>query len=120
MSALPTISTEALAERLTIPTPFQLWNVLNDDYFNGTFLPGSLRLPSDNVGRIVAALGLAKHAEIVVYCAGEHCPSSRSAAEKLIALGYTNVRAYEGGLEAWANAGHPIVRIEQGPIAAAA
>jgi rhodanese-related sulfurtransferase len=30
------------------------------------------------------------------------------AAQKLTDLGFTNVRAYEGGLEDWKNAGHSI------------
>lgn len=109
MSDLPQITTEALAARLAVAAPFHFWNVLTDDYFHGEFIPGSQRLPSDRIGKEVARLALAKDAEIVTYCAGPTCPQSRQAAEKLIALGYTNVRAYEGGVEAWKGAGHPTV-----------
>jgi rhodanese-related sulfurtransferase len=112
MSAFPTITTEALNERLAVSKPFQLWNVLTDEYFKGDMIPGSQRLPLDHVGRAVSNIGLEKSAEIVVYCADVNCPFSGQAAEKLLALGYTNVRAYEGGVGAWREAGHSIVKVE--------
>jgi rhodanese-related sulfurtransferase len=112
MSTVRTISTEELADRLSLPTPFQFWNVLGDEYFKGDLILGSQRLPSDNIGRALSTVGLVKDAEIVVYCADINCPISRQAAEKLVALGYTNVRAYEGGVGAWRDAGHPIVRLQ--------
>jgi rhodanese-related sulfurtransferase len=66
---------------------------------------GSRRVPLDKVGSEVRSTNLPKSAEIVVYCGGPKCPQSRMAAEKLAKLGYDNVRAYEGGLEAWKAAG---------------
>ena len=54
---------------------------------------------------------------IVVYCAGPKCPQSLQAAQKLMDLGYTNVKAYEGGLEEWTNAGNKIERLEQASAA---
>ena len=38
------------------------------------------------------------------------CPLSRMAAEKLVKLGYENIRAHEGGLEEWRAAGLSIER----------
>ena len=105
MSAVKTISTTELDARLRENTRLEFWNVLTDEYFNGELIPGSRRVPLDRVGREVSESGLAKDAEVVVYCAGPHCPQSGTAAEKLQALGYTNVRAYEGGLEEWKGLG---------------
>jgi rhodanese-related sulfurtransferase len=51
---------------------------------------------------------LPRNTEIVVYCGGPKCPQSRIAAEKLVRLGYENVRAYEGGLEEWKAAGFAV------------
>jgi len=68
-------------------------------------IPGSRRVPLDTVGREVAGSGLAKDAEIVVYCSGPSCPQSHAAAEKLTKLGYTNVRLFKGGLKEWKHAG---------------
>ncbi len=111
MSSVSRITTDQLAQRLEQPTAFQFWNVLSDEYFTGEFLPGSLRVPVDTIGREVGRLGLPKSAEIIVYCAGPTCPQSVQAAEKLGALGYTNVKAYEGGLEEWKASERPVVRL---------
>ena len=108
-AAIATISTEELRARFTTDVGLHLWNVLSDDYFKGELIPGSRRVPVDRLGETVRRSTLAKDARIVVYCAGPSCPQSRQAAEKLAAFGYTHVEAYEGGLEAWKQAGHGIV-----------
>jgi len=72
------------------------------------------RVPLDQVGR--ESKGIPKNAEIITYCAGPSCPMSIQAAEKLAQLGFTNVKAYEGGLEEWKKAGREIVLIEQAPV----
>ncbi len=117
MSAVKTISTAELDARLHEDGRLEFWNVLTDEYFKGELIPGSRRVPLDRVGREAHEKGLAKDAEVVVYCAGPECPQSRMAAEKLQALGYTNVRAYEGGLEEWKRLGHGVESAEQ-PVAA--
>ncbi|HEX8687822.1 MAG TPA: rhodanese-like domain-containing protein [Pyrinomonadaceae bacterium] len=108
MADIKTVSTVELEEGLRAGKNFEFWNVLTDEYFNGEMIPGSRRVPLDRVGRGAHEAGLPKDAEIVVYCAGPHCPQSGYAAEKLQSLGYTNVRAYEGGLEEWKGAGHAV------------
>ena len=105
-TAVPVIETGALHELLRRGDRVEFWNVLTDDYFKGELIPGSRRVPLDRVGR--EAAGLPKDAEIVVYCAGPKCPQSRMAAEKLLTLGFDRVLAYEGGIEDWKGAGHPI------------
>jgi rhodanese-related sulfurtransferase len=108
MSAVKTISTTELDARLRENGRLEFWNVLTDEYFKGELIPGSRRVPLDRVGREAYEAGLAKDAEVVVYCAGPHCPQSGYAAEKLQSLGYTNVRAYEGGLEEWKGLGREV------------
>ncbi len=106
MADIRTITADELRHRLEQPrAQLQFWNVLTDDYFAGEMIPGSRRVPLDTVGREVAESGLAKDAEIIVYCSGPTCPQSRSAAEKLVRLGFTNVRLFEGGLAEWKAAG---------------
>ena len=117
MSAVKTISTTELDARLRENTRLEFWNVLSDEYFGGELITGSRRVPLDRVGREAQASGLAKDAEVIVYCAGPHCPQSGYAAEKLQALGYTNVRAYEGGLEEWKGLGREVVRTEEPVVA---
>ena len=111
MSNVKTISTEGLKGRLAGKERFELWNVLTDEYFKHEMIPGSRRVPVDQVGREVARAAFAKDTPIVVYCAGPSCPSSRQAAEKLVTLGFTRVEAYEGGLEEWKAAGQPIEQL---------
>ena len=117
MDRTRTISIDELATGLRDGTVAEFWNVLTDDYFSGEMIPGSRRVPLDRIGR-AAANGLAKNAAIVVYCAGPSCPQSRQAAEKLWTLGFTNVRAFEGGLEEWKSAGRGLERVDATTAAA--
>jgi rhodanese-related sulfurtransferase len=113
MAEAKTISTEQLQQRLKQGNGFHLWNVLTDGYFKGEMIPGSRRVPLDAIGGEVSRAQSPKGEEIIVYCGGPTCPQSLEAAQKLTALGYTNVRAYEGGLEEWKKAGNKIERLEQ-------
>ncbi|HEX8708971.1 MAG TPA: rhodanese-like domain-containing protein [Pyrinomonadaceae bacterium] len=117
MAEVQTITTEELQRQLNQGGDFHFWNVLTDEYFHGEMIPGSHRVPLDRIGREVAQSKLAKDAEIVTYCAGPKCPQSMLAAQKLVELGYTNVKAYEGGLEEWQGAGHEIERVGQAATA---
>lgn len=108
-AAIATITTADLAQRVRDDIGLHVWNVLTDEYFKGELIPGSRRVPVDRLGEALRRSSLAKDAAIVVYCAGPACPQSRQAAEKLAAFGYTRVEAYEGGLEAWQQAGLGIV-----------
>jgi rhodanese-related sulfurtransferase len=46
--------------------------------------------------------------EVVVYCVDVDCDSSVLVAERLIELGYRNVRHYPGGKRDWVEAGLPL------------
>lgn len=107
-AGIQTISAEELHQKLQNKLGFEFWNVLTDEYFKNENISGSRHVPLDKVGAEVRQAGIAKNADIVVYCAGPHCPQSRLAAEKLVKLGYDNVRAYEGGLEEWKQAGYSV------------
>jgi rhodanese-related sulfurtransferase len=107
-TAIATITLDELTRGLEQGTVTQLWNVLAEEYFTGEMIPGSSRVPLDRVGREAVRAGLAKGTAIVTYCSGPNCPNSRQGAEKLVTLGFTNVRAFEGGLEAWKQSGRAI------------
>lgn len=106
-----TITLEELTSERAEDRPAELWNVLTDDYFTGELIPGSRRVPLDRVGR--EAADLAADTPLVVYCSGPSCPQSTTAAEKLVALGFSNVRVFEGGLEAWKNAGRALEQVKR-------
>lgn len=117
MAEVKTISTEKLQQRLEQGERLHLWNVLTDGYFKGEMIPGSRRVPLDAIGHKLSEAKSPKDKEIIVYCGGPTCPQSLQAAQKLMDLGYTNVKAYEGGLEEWKNAGNKIERLEQASAA---
>jgi len=117
MAEVKTISTGELQQRLDEGVSLHVWNVLTDGYFKGEMIPGSRRVPLDTIGREVSAAKAPKGEEIIVYCGGPKCPQSLQAAQKLMDLGYTNVKAYEGGLEEWKKAGNKIERLEQASAA---
>jgi PQQ-dependent catabolism-associated CXXCW motif protein len=54
------------------------------------------------------ATGGNKQYPIVLYCLSPHCWMSYNASLRAIALGYTNVLWYRGGIEAWKQAGLPV------------
>jgi rhodanese-related sulfurtransferase len=93
----------------------EFWNVLTDGYFTGELIPGSRWVPLDHVGREAAELP--KDTAIVVYRSGPTCPHSKSAGEKLARLGFTEVEVFEGGLEAWKDAGRTLEHTQR-PAAA--
>ena len=74
--------------------------------FTGEVIPGSARMPLDTIGQ--ATTSVPKCTEIITYCGGPKCPQSSQAAQRLRELGYTNVRAYEEGLEGWKAAGYSV------------
>jgi rhodanese-related sulfurtransferase len=104
-----TITTGQLERKIRSDVGVHVWNVLTDKWFNGELIPGSRRVPLDQLARAVGRSSVARDAPVVVYCAGTHCSMSREAARKLGDLGYSNVEAFEGGLEAWKQAGNRVV-----------
>ena len=80
-------------------------NVLPEESYNKIHIRGSTSMPSDSIegGRWTA---IDRSKEIVVYCASYACKRSGLAASFLQAKGF-RVRAYEGGMKEWAEAGYP-------------
>lgn len=74
-------------------------------YYVDGHIPGALNLPLDDIASMAVELVPDRDAAVVTYCTGTSCPNSRIAAEQLAKLGYTNVRAFEGGKETWLDGG---------------
>jgi rhodanese-related sulfurtransferase len=83
---------------------------LPEEYYRQAHLPGAMLLPHDQVDELAPALLPDKDAAIVVYCANLPCQNSGIAAERLVELGYTNVREYAEGKQDWIDAGYPVER----------
>lgn len=83
-------------------------DALGGEYYAKQHLPGAVPLVEADVATRAAELLPDKSAPIVTYCSNAACPNSERVAERLIALGYTNVRKYAGGIEDWVGAGLPV------------
>ena len=105
-----TLSTDDLREMLIDGPNFLLINTLDEEYFDETQFGGAINVPQSSgyfVER-VEQLSARKRQPVVVYCASQDCDSSTRAAEKLNAAGFSEVYVYEGGAQAWQQAGEKL------------
>lgn len=103
---MDTITTEELQQLKDSGKPFKLVDVLSTDHFQEEHIDGAVNLPLEDIAS-EAMNRFDMEDEIVVYCKDEGCSASPKAAEKLLSIGFQNVRDYEGGLEAWKEEGLP-------------
>ncbi|GAA2831307.1 rhodanese-like domain-containing protein [Kitasatospora sp. CM 4170] len=80
-------------------------DALGGEYYAQQHLPGAVALVRADVDRLAPALLPDRDAAIVTYCSNPACPNSGQVAERLVALGYTDVRKYREGIEDWTGAG---------------
>jgi rhodanese-related sulfurtransferase len=104
-----TISRDELREKIDRGDEFVLIDALAPMSFAHSHLPGAINLPPEWVdergpGRIPTL-----QTEIVVYCSSPTCDSSTAVANRLVELGYRNVRHYLEGKSDWVQAGLPLV-----------
>ncbi|MEV0199237.1 rhodanese-like domain-containing protein [Nonomuraea sp. NPDC050691] len=82
-------------------------DALGGEYHAKQHLPGALPLAPPDVDAQAATLLPDRDAAIVTYCSNEACPNSGQVANRLTALGYTDVRKYKEGIQDWVEAGLP-------------
>lgn len=95
---------------LASPEPPLLVHVLPAEIFAARRIPGSRSACVYEVAfpeQIASIVGETSR-PLVVYGAGGGSHDARAAAEKLAALGYPDVRVFEGGIEEWSAAGLPM------------
>lgn len=102
-----TITLEELEQQMALGKVVLL-EALPAMHYDAAHLPGAKNLPLDDLDARAQLLVADKTSPIVTYCTGTTCPNSKIAAERLVALGYIDVRAYEGGKEEWVEAGLPL------------
>ena len=106
-----TISRDELKQILINGHDAVLVEVLGPDEFERFHLPRAVNVPFDDEfdGRIQRAVPN-RGQPVVLYCRDAECRASEQAAERMAALGYSAVYAYEAGKEDWHAAGLQIER----------
>ena len=109
MAAL--ITADELLEKLDRGDDFVLVDALAPMVYAHSHLPTAINLPPSNVEATRCTKRIPKlDTEVVVYCSNPECDDSVVTAQRLQALGYTNVRHYAGGKDEWRALGLPLER----------
>ncbi|GAA1099977.1 rhodanese-like domain-containing protein [Kitasatospora arboriphila] len=82
-------------------------DTLGGEYYAAQHLPGAVPLVRGVVDALAAGRLADLGAAVVTYCSNEACPNSGQVADRLTALGYTDVRKYREGIQDWVAAGLP-------------
>ena len=76
--------------------------------FAGSTIIGSLGVPDTKFEEYVQFMPNDKNAIIITFCGGYDCHKSHSVADKLVKLGYTNVKVYAAGFPEWKKENLPV------------
>jgi rhodanese-related sulfurtransferase len=102
--AIRVITADELKAKLDRGDDIRLVNALRDWEFNEQHIPGSEHFATFDD----ALASLEPDDEIIVYCTNPPCRASKKLYWDLVDRGFENVRRFEGGLVAWADAGYPL------------
>lgn len=108
MAALGQCSQEELREKIEEQQDFVLVDALAPISYAATHLPGAISIPPGTVDERAAKKIPDRDTEVVVYCTSPTCEASIAVAQRMIELGYSNVRHYPGGKQEWVEAGLPL------------
>lgn len=103
-----TISRDELKTKIKRGEVFFLAETLAQTCYLHTHLPGAVHLSPISVRQDAPQVLPDKNALVVLYCSDASCLASGVAARELEALGYSDVRVYEGGKQDWMEAGLPV------------
>ena len=76
--------------------------------FAGSTIIGSLGVPDTKFDKLSKFMPHDKKAIIVTFCGGYACHKSHAVANKLVAMGYKNVKVLAAGFPVWKKAKYPI------------
>jgi rhodanese-related sulfurtransferase len=101
----PNISIQDLKSAMNSKTVTLLDANGTDSYKDG-HIPGAIDFETNTA--LEKVLPKDKSALIVAYCGGPQCMMYKAAAEKAVALGYTNVKHLTAGISGWKEAGEKV------------
>jgi rhodanese-related sulfurtransferase len=102
-----TITREELREAIERRSVTVVETLRAEHYAQG-HLPGAIHIHFEAIAERAPELLPDRDAAIVTYCSNTACRNSESAANQLVAMGYTNVRKYAEGKQDWQDAGLPL------------
>lgn len=105
---MKTITRDQIKQHLDNNDKIVLIEALPENYYVEGHLPGALQILPEKMKEVAPELLTDKNQLIVTYCANTACQNSKTAADELIALGYTNVAEYVEGKQDWMAAGLPV------------
>ena len=103
------ISYEQFREIYDSGENFFLFDVLPSESYRKGHIKGAVSVPVNTINEKCVSEMLHADSKVVVYCGGHQCQASTEAANKLHALGLTNVLDFKGGLEDWRKNGNELV-----------
>jgi rhodanese-related sulfurtransferase len=107
-TTLASISRDELRHKIEGGDDFVLLDALPPMSYATSHLPGAVNLPPERVDELATRRIPDRYTQIVVYCASATCDSSVLVGNRLLALGYRNVRHYVEGKRDWVEAGLPL------------
>jgi rhodanese-related sulfurtransferase len=106
----PRITREELRAAIEGGHPPAIVEALPAPYYEEAHIPGAINIDHGAIERLAPRLLPDRSAPVVTYCASVTCQNSGIAAEKLAALGYSDVRVYAEGKQDWLEAALPLER----------
>jgi rhodanese-related sulfurtransferase len=107
-TAIAEIGCRELWEKLERGDELVLVDALSPISYAAVRLPGAVNVSPRAVDDLAERLIPSLETEVVVYCANRGCDSSVDVAQRLVELGYRNVRHFAGGKQEWREAGLPL------------
>lgn len=105
---LTCVERDALRQKIESGDEFALVDALSPMSYATSHLPGAISIPPEHVDSWAPRRIPDRETEVVVYCADVTCDTSVIVANRLIELGYRNVRHYAEGKRDWVEAGLPL------------
>jgi rhodanese-related sulfurtransferase len=107
---MKTLTRKELKKMLERKEDFVLINVLSGESFEAEHIPGSINIPLDAPGfdKKVKASVPDRKKKIVVHCSSFQCMASTAATERILQMGYADVKDFKGGLADWKDAGYAV------------